>query len=153
GNSRMSRGESPAESEGAAVRQTQKDNIRPPCPAAGVPGTNVNIAYFTAGNIGAGHLVRALAIRRGLLRAGFHGSFRIFGPPLPFPAARGIPDVEEIAVQGDRSYGDRFLAPASPLAARLHAFAPDLLLVDLFWAPVYWILPALPCPAWLLLRL
>ncbi|HXU45311.1 MAG TPA: hypothetical protein VN783_07285, partial [Thermoanaerobaculia bacterium] len=113
----------------------------------------MNIAYFTAGNIGAGHLVRALAIRRGLLRAGFRGSFRIFGPPLPFPVARTIPEVEEIAVQGDRSYGDRFLAPASPLAARLHAFAPDLLLVDLFWAPVYWILPALPCPAWLLLRL
>jgi len=29
---------------------------------------------------------------------------------------------------------------------------PDLLLVDLFWAPLYYILPTLGCEAWLLLR-
>jgi hypothetical protein len=113
----------------------------------------MKIAYFTAGTVGAGHQVRGLAIRRGLVRSGFAGEFRAFGPEVSFPAARGAVEREVVTIEGDRTYQDRHLAPASPLAEKLRAFAPDLLLVDLFWAPLYWILPQLSCPAWLLLRL
>ncbi|HXU30557.1 MAG TPA: hypothetical protein VN851_08285 [Thermoanaerobaculia bacterium] len=113
----------------------------------------MKIAYFTAGTVGAGHQVRGLAIRRGLARSGFSGEFRAFGPEVPFPAARGVLEREVVSIEGDRIYQDRHLAPASPLAEKLRAYAPDLLLVDLFWAPLYWILPQLSCPAWLLLRL
>lgn len=113
----------------------------------------MKIAYFTAGTVGAGHQVRGLAIRRGLSRAGYRGEFRAFGPEVPFPAARDALEREVVSIEGDRTYQDRHLAPASPLAEKLQAFAPDLLLVDLFWAPLYWILPRLSCPAWLLLRL
>ncbi len=113
----------------------------------------MKIAYFTAGTVGAGHTLRGLAIRRGLLRQGFGGEIRAFGPEVPFPAARQALDREVVTIEGDRTYQNRLLAPVSPLAQGLRAYAPDLLLVDLFWAPLYWILPTLSCPAWLLLRL
>jgi hypothetical protein len=104
--------------------------------------------------VGAGHLMRGLAIGRGLRRAGFGGAYRMFGPRLPFPAARLLGDdvYEEMAIETDAALRERHLAQTSGLARALAAFAPDLLLVDLFWAPLYWVLPALACPAWLLVR-
>jgi hypothetical protein len=112
----------------------------------------VKVAYFTAGTVGAGHLVRGIAIGRGLARAGFTGGYRMFGPPLPFPVARERGDYEAVAIQTDLALRDRHLAQTSDLAQRLQSFAPDLLLVDLFWAPLYWVLPSLRCEAWLLVR-
>jgi hypothetical protein len=115
----------------------------------------VKVAYFTAGTVGAGHLVRGIALGRGLARAGFAAPgdvYRMFGPPLPFPVARERSDYEPVEVQNDRTLRDRHLAQTSDLAQRLHAFAPDLLVVDLFWAPLYWVLPTLPCDTWLLVR-
>lgn len=113
----------------------------------------MRIAYFTAGTVGAGHLVRGLAIGRGLARAGFAGAYRMFGPRLPFPLAAAEERYEAVSIQTDPALRQRHLAPASELAERLRAFRPDLLLADLFWVPLYWVLPALDCPAWLLLRL
>jgi hypothetical protein len=116
----------------------------------------VRVAYFTAGTVGAGHLVRGVAIGRGLARAGFAGEYRLFGPGLPFPAALARTDYEAVEIETDRALRDRHLAQGSALARRLAAFAPDLLLVDMFWAPLYWVLPALQraggCAAWLLVR-
>jgi hypothetical protein len=112
----------------------------------------VKIAYFTGGTVGAGHLVRGIALGRGLARQGFAGPYRMFGPPLPFPAARERPAYEAVEIQTDRALRDRHLAQTSDLARRLQAFAPDLLVVDLFWAPLTWVLPTLPCDAWLLVR-
>jgi len=102
--------------------------------------------------VGAGHLVRGLAIQRGLGRAGFAGTYRMFGPTLPFPAARLCPGYETVPIQTDPALYDRHLAQTSDLAERLRDFAPDLLIVDLFWAPLRWVLPALKTEAWLLLR-
>jgi hypothetical protein len=109
----------------------------------------MRVAYFTAGNVGAGHLVRGVAIGRGLARRGFSGTYRMFGPALPYPAAEHeqttVP-ISEIELR------DQMRAPQSELAATLTAFAPDLLVVDMFWAPLRHILPLPGCECWLLVR-
>jgi hypothetical protein len=113
----------------------------------------LRVAYLTAGSVGAGHLVRGIAIGRGLERAGFRGAYRMFGPRLPFAAARARQDYEAVDVQADRAaLANPQLAQTTDLAQRLRRFDADLLIVDLFWAAVRWILPALRCEAWLLLR-
>lgn len=111
----------------------------------------LKVAYFTAGTVGAGHLVRGVAVGRALHRRGFAGRYRMFGPPLPYPAA-ARPDYRPVEVRDDPALLDPAAAPASRLAEELRRFGPDLLLVDMFWAPVRHILPTLDCEAWLLLR-
>jgi len=113
----------------------------------------MKIAYFTAGTVGAGHLVRGLAIGRALRRTGFAGEYRMFGPRLPFAAAAGREDYTFVEAQTDRALRDRHLAQTSGLAEDLRRYGPDLLVVDLFWAPLRWVLPYLDCEAWLLLRI
>ena len=112
----------------------------------------MRVAYMTAGDVGAGHLVRGVAIGRGLARAGFAGTYRMFGPPLGFPAGRRN-DYEAIGIRADGALRDPHLAQGSDLAVRLADFAPDLLLVDMFWGPLRWVLPRLACEAWLLVRI
>jgi hypothetical protein len=113
----------------------------------------VRVAYCTGGTVGAGHFVRGVAIARALERAGFDGTFGMFGPPLDFPVVRASSDYRPVAIRDDHWLRDRGLAAGSELAQKLTAFAPDLVLVDLFWAPLRWVLPLLGCEAWLLLRL
>ena len=72
------------------------------------------------------------------------------GPRLPFrvaqrPTYRPVP-VDPVALRDPRT------AQATEIARTLVEFAPDVLLVDLFWAPLVHILPLLRCEAWLLLR-
>src|SRR5512140_1299038 len=110
----------------------------------------MRIAYFTAGTVGAGHLVRGHAIGRALRRRGFSGAYRAFGPPVPYPVASQI-DYEAVPIDA-RELRDPARAAASALATALSAFRPDLLLVDLFWAPVRHVLPQLDGERWLLLR-
>jgi hypothetical protein len=113
----------------------------------------MKVAYLTGGTVGAGHLVRGVAIGRALARAGFRGGYRMFGPRLPFAAAGGRDDYEAVEIEADRAALQHpQLAQTSDLALRLRRFGADLLIVDLFWAPVRWILPALRCEAWLLVR-
>lgn len=113
--------------------------------------TEPRVAYFTAGTVGAGHVVRGEAVRRGLRRAGFEGAFRAFTPPSTFTV--GPPEErEEVVVRGDPLLADPARALGSALGQRLRAWAPDLLVVDMFWAPVRHLLAHLPCPAWLLVR-
>ncbi|MEX1364041.1 MAG: hypothetical protein AB1Z98_13010 [Nannocystaceae bacterium] len=109
------------------------------------------VAYFTAGTVGAGHVVRGEAVRRGLRRAGFDGAFRAFVPPSPF-ALGPADEREEVIVKGDPRLADPAHAARSALGQRLQGFAPDLLVVDMFWAPVRHLLAHLRCPAWLLVR-
>jgi hypothetical protein len=115
----------------------------------------VRIAFFTAGTLGAGHRARGIAIGRALDRAGFSGEYRMFGPAPgaaadAFPAVpmRGWEDIEisaaQLTVPGT--------ARVTDLATRLAAFSPDVLVVDMFWAPLRHILPLPGCEAWLLLR-
>lgn len=110
----------------------------------------MRIAYFTGGNLGAGHLVRGLAVGRALDRAGVRADYRLFGPSLPFALAqqanyRSVPlDLAEL------SHPAR--AKESILWQALLAFAPELLLVDCYWAPLRHLLPLPGCEAWLLAR-
>ncbi len=115
-----------------------------------MPGQAMKIAYFTAGDRGAGHFMRGLAVLRGLARAGFQGTYRMFGPQLPFPAA-DRPDYEVVPIH-KVELQDRDLAQESELARALRRFDPDLVLVDLFWAPLLHVLPTLRAETWLLLR-
>ncbi len=109
------------------------------------------VAYFTAGTVGAGHAMRGEAIRRGLVRAGFTGRFRTFGPATSL--ALGPTDQREaVAIKGVEALADPARAADSELGRRLLAWAPTLLVVDMFWAPVRHLLPSLPCPKWLLVR-
>lgn len=109
----------------------------------------MRIAYFTAGTVGAGHLVRGEAVRRALRRAGFQGEVRLFSPEVPHLRTTGIA-FEPVHAAREELDGPH--AAESSLARTLSSFRPDLILVDLFWAPLRWVLPALGVPAWLLVR-
>jgi hypothetical protein len=108
----------------------------------------VRVVYFTAGSVGAGHVVRGLAIARALSRAGFRGEFRTLGPRHAYPA---LAPHEEVEIRSAELLDEK-LAPRSELAEKLERLAPDLLIVDLFWAPLRWILPQRRWNSWLLLR-
>ncbi|PRQ02461.1 hypothetical protein ENSA5_22790 [Enhygromyxa salina] len=109
------------------------------------------VAYFTAGTVGAGHLVRGEAIRRGLARAGFTGEVRSFGPATGFDGWLSG-DHLSVEVRDDPMLADPDLAPRSALGRALLDWQPDLVIVDMFWAPVRHLLARLGCPAWLLVR-
>ena len=114
----------------------------------------MKLAYFTGGTAGAGHMVRGLAIWRALERAGYRGEMRMFVPAKPFagllPALAPLSptvcpiDPEEVL--------DPARGPVSELATALSEYSPDLLIVDLFWAPLLYIRPLLNCEAWLIVR-
>ena len=110
----------------------------------------MRIAHFTAGTVGAGHLAHAVAVRRGLERAGFSGEFQIFGPPNAFPASEreGYQSIPVIPEEVTNPYA----APESKLANALNEYAPDLLVAEMFWAPLMYILPLQNCEHWLLIR-
>jgi len=110
----------------------------------------MRIGFFTAGSVGAGHLVRGVALERALRRVGFGGEYRMFGPALPFAAAARL-GYETVPLE-EGLLRDAVRAPESALARVLSRFQPDVLLVDLFWAPVHHLLPHLRCEAWLLVR-
>jgi hypothetical protein len=110
----------------------------------------VRIAYFTAGRTGAGHVVRGLAIERALTRAGFAGEYGMFGPWLPFPAVQR--DNYHAVVIKPEEVLQPMRALVTDFALTLVKFAPDLLIVDMFWAPLRHILPLRGCECWLILR-
>jgi hypothetical protein len=110
----------------------------------------MRVAYFTAGTVGAGHLVRGIALGRALGRRGFTGDYRAFGPPVPYPSLARA-GYEQLAIS-ERELRDPLAAGRSEVAATLAAFRPDLLVVDMFWAPLRHILPLRGCECWLLIR-
>lgn len=110
----------------------------------------MRIAYFTAGTIGAGHLAHGIAILRGLMRSGCAATYQMFGPKLPYQAAHS--DNYQVVDIRPEEVREPLKAAESSLALALEDFRPDLLLVDMFWAPLRYILPRLKCEAWLLIR-
>lgn len=110
----------------------------------------MRVAYFTAGTVGAGHLVRGYALGRALGRRGFTGDYRAFGPPVPYPAAARL-DYRPLAIR-EPELRDPARARDSEVASALRDFRPDFLLVDMFWAPLRHILPLEGCECWLLVR-
>lgn len=114
----------------------------------------MRVAYFTAGSLGAGHQVRGLALARGLQRQGVDCELRLFLPVAPFPALEPLlaPFHPQICPVNADELLDRKRAANSPLRQALQEYAPDVLIVDLFWAPLVHILPELKCEAWLIVR-
>lgn len=111
----------------------------------------MRIAYFTSGTIGTGHVMRGLAIGRALKRNGCLSNFRIFSPITLSAAPPAWGDQQKIELNS-YELDDPGTAPKTEMFRALQNFAPDLILVDLFWAPLRHILPQLNCEAWLLLR-
>jgi hypothetical protein len=115
----------------------------------------VRVAFFTAGTHGAGHRARGIAIGRALGRAGCSGEYRMFGPAPRdgAPAFPAVPrrDWEDVEISAAQLAAPE-TARVTDLAIRLAAFSPDVLVVDMFWAPLRHILPLAGCEAWLLLR-
>lgn len=112
----------------------------------------MRVAFFTAGTTGAGHLVRGLALGRALARAGFAGSYRMFGPVQGFAAAAAVARDWHAVTIDDELLTSPDAAPSTDVARALALFAPDVLVVDMFWAPLRHILPLPGCESWLLLR-
>jgi hypothetical protein len=108
------------------------------------------VAYFTAGTVGAGHLVRGVAIGRALARRGFAGEYRMFGPPLPFPVTTRV-DYQAVPIV-EREVRDPARARETAMSQALVGWRPDLLVVDMFWAPLRHVLPLAGCTCWLLAR-
>lgn len=108
------------------------------------------VAYVTAGTVGAGHFVRGAAIARAFARISAKIDYRIFGPKIDFPCVRSYPYFELALDPQQLMHPEN--AQKSALANALEEFKPDLLLVDLFWAPLRYILPLPKTEAWLLLR-
>lgn len=111
------------------------------------------IAYFTAGSAGAGHLVRGVALGRALERAARAAhregpSFRIFAPPSPFSRI-ARPWLETVELQ-PALLRVKETARGSAIARAIAAFDPHLLVIDLFWVPLFFV--PIACPTWLLLR-
>ncbi len=113
----------------------------------------MRVGYFTAGTVGAGHLARGLAIGRALRREGARAEYAMFAPRVPFDLGDALPAglVREVPIDHEE-LRDPARAAQSELARSLRAYAPDVLLVDLFWAPLLHVLPLAGCEAWLLLR-
>ena len=110
----------------------------------------MRVAYFTAGTVGAGHLMRGVAIGRALRRAGVAADYRMFGPALPFPVATTLP-YEPVAFT-EAEVRSPIQVRLSALARTLTGFAPDVLVADLYWAPLHHLLPLPGCATWLLVR-
>lgn len=108
------------------------------------------IAFFTAGSIGAGHLAHALAIERGLRRAGYGGDYHIFSPGVPgFIEA---PDHLTVVPMDMATLKEPARAKFSQLATELRGYDPDLLIIDMFWVPILHIMDDLRARRWLLIR-
>jgi len=108
------------------------------------------VAFFTGGTTGAGHLMRGIAIERALVRAGVAAQYAMFGARSPLAVARR-PNYHVVTIDPVELL-DPQRAPRSDLARALAGYAPDVLIVDLFWAPLRLLLPVAGCEAWLLLR-
>jgi hypothetical protein len=111
----------------------------------------LKVAYVTGGTVGAGHLMRGVAVRNALVRAGARVDFTMLGPPLPFENAIAAAGYRAVEMKPEPLMRE-VTARTSPLAQALVALAPDLVVVDLFWAPLRFVLPLLQAEAWLLVR-
>lgn len=109
----------------------------------------MRVTFFTAGSHGAGHIVRACALQRALVRGGCTDvTLTVVAPSSPF--LRLVGD----AARPVRIDSDALRTPAGALESDVsRAIAdsrPDVVVIDVFWVPLAFV--PLPCPAWLLLR-
>lgn len=110
----------------------------------------MRVAFFTAGSIGLGHVAKDLAIRRALKRVGFTGEYQSWHPKLAFGVS--LPeDLHQVPIDMHQ-LRHPIHAQETELFQSLVAYQPDVLLIELFWAPLIRVLPHLSSDLWLLLR-
>ena len=108
------------------------------------------VAFVTAGDVGGGHVARGLAIARALERAGAAIDLRVFSRRMPFPSVEADARFSFVDLDAGE-LADPLRARNSALARALAAYAPDLVIVDFFWAALAHV-PLGGAEAWLLLR-
>lgn len=110
----------------------------------------MRVAYVTAGTVGFGDTAKGISLRRALARRNSSVDLRVFAPQSQFPVTQSqgvvVVDVDAAALL------DPGRALGSNLGAAVAAFAPDLVVLGQFWAPVHHLIAAWGAPAWLLLR-
>ena len=104
---------------------------------------NLKIAYFTAGSSGAGHWMRGLAIRRpGTSRV--PGRFSDVSAP---PCGAAPPPGTAIERSGSPCRSCTTREGDGERQRQVVEFSPDLLLIDVFWSALRWVLPLPGCGA------
>jgi hypothetical protein len=94
------------------------------------------IAFITTTMQGAGHLARAYAIFKGIERLGGDYEFTVIAPESPYPT-KHIP-WKYVPVAFERSELQTAVnAEQSGVAQALRQVQPDLVVVDMFWLPLF----------------
>lgn len=111
----------------------------------------MRVCYFTAGSHGAGHLVRAVALQRAIVRGGHAHDITldVVAPASPLLSRLLGPNAHGVVIDA-AELRDPARAVNSAVAHTIAALRPDVVVIDVFWVPLVFV--PLPCPAWLLLR-
>jgi hypothetical protein len=104
---------------------------------------DMNILYYTSGVTGSGRVVRGIAVGNALKRKGIHTDFRILSS-CPFARLADRFDIphNEIPPEGENRLG-RDTYRESALFNAIASLAPDILLIDLLWFPLYFFIDTL----------
>ena len=106
----------------------------------------MRVLYFTSGITASGHIVRGIAVGLGLRRAGIACEYTILHPESPFGE---LCDRMGMAHRAFVPEGEDTLLGADPSRSELYRIimelAPDLLVVDLHWAPLHAFIRELGC--------
>lgn len=103
---------------------------------------------------GAGHLARAYAVFQGLARHAGPFSFTVIAPPSPYPIGHIPWTYDPVAYERDELRTPA-AAESSAVAAALRRARPDVVVVDMFWLPLFHLRSLAEfsaTPWWLLLR-
>jgi hypothetical protein len=109
----------------------------------------MRVCYFTAGSHGAGHLVRAVALQRAIVRGRHDIRLDVVAPASPLLSRLLGPNGHGVVIDA-AELRDPTRAAHSAVAQTIAALRPDVVVIDVFWVPLVFV--PLPCPAWLLLR-
>jgi len=101
---------------------------------------------------GGGHLSRAIAVWRALVRSSVPHHFQVWSGEVPPWLVEAAPFALNSAPLVGAELLRRETACTTAFAASLAAFRPDVVLVDTVWLPVQETVRALELPSWLMLR-
>jgi hypothetical protein len=106
----------------------------------------VNILYYTGGLSGSGHVVQGISIFNALRRRGSEAAYTILSSN---PAFTGLADRMgvthcEVPFEDEGRLSQTTFA-SSALYTTILSVRPDVLIVDLFWFPLFHFIRELPC--------
>lgn len=113
----------------------------------------MRILFYSAGIAGSGHVVLGLSIANALRRAGADAEYSLLSVETPFEGLAGRlgVDIRTVPMENEAELGpDRYRDSA--LYKAIIDYAPDVLVVDLFWFPLDPFIRDLPCKKVILIR-